>query len=118
MGDEVEVLEGKNAGWIAHISSIADTNGTVVTAGITDTANYELTIDPAVSFSNTDTSLARIDRWTRLGIITDSTTYQDNLDIGIISPFLQLKVAMRGRAYEVNVDEIIVNSKVNQMSSL
>lgn len=102
VGDEVEILSGQNAGYLAHITDISGAHGALQT----------ITIDETVSTGSL-TSIALFDRWKKLGTITDTTLYEANLPIGIDSSFIQFKVEMRGPAREIEVSDLIVNSKTS-----
>ena len=98
VGDEVEVINGVNAGYLAHITTISGAHAAVQT----------ITIDETVT-TGSSTSLARFDRWKKLGTISSSTVYEHSLNIGISSSFIQFKVEMRGLASEVEVSDLIIN---------
>jgi hypothetical protein len=98
VGDEVEVLNGDNAGVLAHISAISGSQGALQT----------FTIDETV-VSSTTTFTARFDRWRKLGVISNSTKYEDMVEVGIESSFCRFKVEMRGLAREMEVESLIVD---------
>lgn len=93
VGDEIEVIAGKNAGMLAHITVISGAYGALQTITIDETG-----------INGSSTSLCRFDRWKKLGVITNSTKYSVPLKIGITSSFIQFKVEMRGfggRSYQI-----------------
>ena len=99
VGDEVEVINGVNAGILAHITTISGNHAAVQT----------ITIDETVT-TGSSTSLARFDRWRKLGTISNTDKYEDCLNIGIQSSFIQFKIEMRGLASEMEISDLIVNS--------
>jgi hypothetical protein len=102
VGDEVEVLNGVNAGTLAHITIISGNHGAIQT----------ITIDETVT-TGSSTSVARFERWKKCGVITNTSKYEDNLNIGINSSFLQLKVELRGLANEQELQEMVLNFNNN-----
>lgn len=102
VGDEVEVLSGANAGVLAHITTISGAHAALQT----------ITIDETV-VSATTTGTARFERWKKVGVISSTTKYEDNVNIGINSSFIQLKVQMRGPASEMAISDLILNSREN-----
>lgn len=106
VGDEVEIMAGDNAGFLAHIDSFTGAHGALQT----------ITLNEASPVSSTSTSRARFDRWKRLGAISSTTIYEAPLPIGIDSSFLQLKVEMRGIPYQMEIADLIVNYKTSVYS--
>lgn len=102
IGDEVEVLNGVNAGYLAHITVISGAHAALQT----------ITIDETVT-TGSSTSLARFERWKKLGTISSTTVYEHSLPIGITSSFVQFKVELRGPASEMELNDIIVNYEVD-----
>lgn len=98
IGDEVEVLDGVNAGYLAHITTITGAHAALQT----------ITIDETVT-TGSSTSTARFDRWKKLGTISSTTVYEHALLIGISSSFIQFKCEMRGPASEMELQDLIVN---------
>ena len=102
VGDEVEVLNGSNAGILAHITTISGAHAALQT----------ITIDETVT-TGSSTSVARFDRWKKLGTISNVEKYEDVLNIGIKSSFIQFKVELRGLASEMELSTMILNNDVN-----
>ena len=102
VGDEVEVLNGVNAGWLAHITTISGSHAALQT----------ITIDESVTTASS-TSTARFDRWEKAGIISNNSKYEDNVNLGINSSFLQLKIELRGLANEMELMDMILNTVEN-----
>ena len=100
VGDEIEVLNGRNAGYLAHITTIVGAHAALQT----------ITIDETVT-TGSGTSLARFDRWKKIGTITSTSVYEQKMNIGISSSFMQFKIEMRGPAREMEVSDFIVVSK-------
>ena len=100
VGDEVEVLAGTNAGWLAHITTIAGAHGAVQT----------ITIDESVT-TGSGTAVALFDRWKKLKPITKNTIREDKVEVGIDSPFVRFKVELRGLEGEMELSELASVSK-------
>jgi len=100
VGDEVEILAGDNAGILAHITVITGAHGALQT----------ITIDETV-VSSTAAARARFDRWKKLGTISSTSVYEQMMNIGIDSSFIQFKVEMRGPIRQLEISELIVSSK-------
>lgn len=103
VGDEVEVLNGSNAGFLAHITTISGNHAALQTITIDETAT-----------TASGSSIARFDRWKKIGVISTNTKYEDNVNVkGITSSFVQLKVEVRGSPPEMELSSMILNSEVN-----
>jgi len=100
VGDEVEVLNGVNAGMIAHITVISGAHAALQT----------ITIDETVT-TGSSTSVANFERWKKLGTLNNNQKYEDSLSVGIKGSFVQLKVIMIGLSSEMALSEMIINSE-------
>lgn len=100
VGDEVEVVGGVNAGYIAHITTISGAHAALQT----------ITVDETVK-TGSSTALARFDRWKKIGTVTSMSIYEQGVNVGIDSSFIQFKVELRGVPVEVEVSDLIVTSK-------
>lgn len=98
VGDEVEVLGGDNAGYLAHITTIAGAHAAAQTITIDETVN-----------NSTATALARFERWEKLGTISSITTYEDVVSSGIRGSFIQYKVELRGPYQELELESMTVS---------
>lgn len=103
VGDEIEVMDGKNAGVLAHITVLSGAHAALQT----------ITIDETVA-SVSSTSQCRFDRWKKLGIINDTSKYAVPQNIGITSSFIQFKVELRGPATDFDVKSLIINPDMQQ----
>lgn len=99
IGDEVEIVQGVNAGVLAHITIISGAHGALQT----------VTIDETVTTASS-TSFAIFDRWKKIGTITSTTTSHQKLNIGIDSSFIQFKVELRGVPNELEIQDLTVVS--------
>ena len=102
VGDEIEVLNGVNAGFLAHITVISGSHAAVQT----------ITIDETVT-TGSSTSIARFDRWKKIGVISTTTEYEKSVNIGVEASFIQFKVEPRGISSEIELNDLIVNSNGN-----
>lgn len=102
VGDEVEVMNGVNAGFLAHITDISGAHAAVQT----------ITIDETVT-TGSSTSIARFERWKKCGIINNTTKYEDVVSIPINSSFIQYKIEPRGLASEIELSELVSNFNSN-----
>lgn len=102
VGDEIEVLNGDNAGLLAHIISISGAHGGAQTFTIDETLPNS---------SSTNISLARIERWKKLGVMDSSTKYEDKVNVGVSGSFIQFKVEMRGPFRELEIESMVLTSK-------
>jgi hypothetical protein len=103
-GNEVTILSGVGAGFIAHISSISVSSGT-----------YTVNLDESCYFiTASDTAEAIWENWTK--IPTTITSTDDNgykvLPIGRSSKKIQFKIELRG--IKPRIEEIIVSNEVSQ----
>lgn len=98
VGDEVEILGGDNAGYLAHITAISGAHAAAQTITIDETVN-----------SSTATALARFDRWKKIGVITNTSKYEDVTTIGLKGSFIQFKIEMRGPVREMEISDLVVN---------
>ena len=102
VGDEVEVLNGVNAGYLAHITTISGAHAAIQT----------ITIDETIT-TGSSTSIARFERWKKLGVISNTSKYEDNLSVPITSSFLQIKGEIRGLANEQEISSMVLNFNTN-----
>jgi hypothetical protein len=100
IGDEVEVIAGKNGGVLAHITTISGAHAALQT----------ITIDETI-VNTSGVSLCRFDRWKKLGVINDTSKYFVPQNIGISSSFIQFKVEIRGPATDFDIKNLVVNTK-------
>ncbi len=100
VGDEIEVLNGKNSGTLAHIIAITGNHAALQTIEIDETVT-----------NGSGGSKIRFDRWKKLGVIDNSTKYFVPLSIGISSSFIQFKVELRGQATDFNIKSLNVHLK-------
>lgn len=100
VGDEIEVLNGKNAGNLAHITAISGSQG----------FSQTITIDETM-VNTSGASVIRFDRWKKLGVITDTTKYVIPLNTGITSSFTQFKVELRGLPRDFEIKSLNINSQ-------
>ena len=105
VGDEIEVIAGRNAGALAHITVISGAHGALQT----------ITIDETVT-GTSGGSLCRFDRWKKLGVINDTSKYTVPLNIGITSSFVQFKVELRGPATDFDIKSLIINKETQTKS--
>lgn len=102
VGDEIEVLNGSNAGFLAHITTISGNHAAVQT----------ITVDETLTTAS-GTSTVRFERWKKLGVISNTEKYEDRVSVPINSSFIQLKVEIRGLANEQELTKMILNYNVN-----
>jgi len=115
VGDEVEILAGDNAGIIAHITAIDDTDGVALPGGVCDdSSGKRITIDETVTAS-TAASLARFDKWRKLASISDTSSSFKYAPDGSQSDEIRYKVAIRGRFKNSELRELI--AQFNQQTA-
>lgn len=99
-GDEVEIVSGMGAGYLAHITTITVDSGT-----------YTVVIDETIqNISANDKAIAVFSNWTKLVEIdaTSSIGYSD-LALNVSGKWIQLKVELRG--IETKIEELqIINT--------
>src|SRR3990172_8746820 len=95
VGDEVEGLTGANAGLLAHITATSGAHGALQT----------VTIDESVTTTTGD-SVGTFQRWKKLGTITSTSVYEQFMNTGIDSSFIQFKVELRGPNRELEIAEL------------
>jgi len=102
VGDEVELIAGVGAGYLAHITEITESSGT-----------YTVTIDETVAgVSADDRAIAIFANWTKLGVIDVNSDDNDygfgKFNIGVNAKWIQFKFELRGQG--ITVEELIVNN--------
>jgi hypothetical protein len=102
VGDEVEVMNGVNAGTLAHITIISGNHAAIQT----------ITIDETVT-TGSSTSIGRFERWKKCGVLTNTSKYEDVVNVGLTGSFVQLKIELRGLASEQEVSELVLNFNNN-----
>lgn len=108
VGDEITVLFGNGSGGTAHITNISLV-----------TTTYTITIDEAITgISTNNESWILIDNWKRFPTdITylDTAGYKQlSFPIQADTPWVQLKVELRGEGSVVGIQELKVVTKANQ----
>jgi hypothetical protein len=105
VGDEVEIVAGMGAGYLAHITAISENSGT-----------YTVDIDETIqNISANDKATAVFGNWKKLIEIdaTSSINYKD-IALNVEGTWLQLKVELRG--IDVKIEELsVINSKHKEM---
>lgn len=106
VGDEVEIVQGVGAGYLAHITAITETGGT-----------YTVTLDEAIRNSSVgDTGLALYQRWTKENVIDSNSPENDvgykTITLNKQSKWTQFKIELRG--IETKLEEIIINNETNR----
>lgn len=86
VGDEVEIVAGEAAGYLAHITAMAGPVGGVTT----------VTVDTTMPVSGLNTSVARLQKWVKLKEITDQSKTWEQFGVGQMtaSNWAQFKVWM------------------------
>lgn len=100
VGDEVEVLSGSGAGYIAHITDIQE--------GATE---WIITLDESVSVTANDKSYVFIQNWKKIGVANNETA--DSILgalCGAKSKWVQVKVELRGVSQPTIEEMQIINS--------
>lgn len=111
VGDEITVLYGNGAGCTAHITNISLV-----------TTTYTITLDEAITgISVSNAGYVLLENWKK---INNSITYIDTSGYKSISfpiqantPWIQIKVEMRGEGRTVGVQELIYDSKLNEVDN-
>ena len=108
VGNEVEILSGRNAGCTFHITSITDTNGVALVP--TDTTTALVNIDEDAPSGDTFKSRVRFDNWVKAGEMTDTgvAVYKFPLQGSDsdgntlnVAEFIEFKIELRGTLMEV-----------------
>jgi hypothetical protein len=106
VGDEVEIISGAGAGYLAHVVSAVNNSGT-----------WTVTIDETIKNSvNNDRGYAIFQNWKKLSTITvdspDNNIGHRAIRIDDKSKWLQLKIELRGQ--EVVVEQLIINNTTHK----
>ena len=96
--DEVEVLVGKGAGALAHITAISLVGGT-----------YTVDLDEAIP-NATGTFQIRVINWKKLGTISSQTIDKKLFRIAKRSTWIQLKIELRGSRRSPELEEFRIES--------
>jgi hypothetical protein len=98
VGDEVEIVSGAGAGYLAHITDIT-----------LDAGTYTVTIDETVeNIAASDTFYFVVDNWTKVETLTSASF--DNFEIGIgkNSKWIQFKIELRG--IDVKIEDLLIDN--------
>ena len=98
-GEEIEIYVGKGAGATAHVSTISLLTGT-----------YTVTLDEAIP-NVSGTAQVFINNFQKIGSITDQSVLDRVLQIFRDSPWVQLKVELRGTVSSPEIDELQLTFK-------
>ncbi|MGV8130920.1 MAG: hypothetical protein ACP5N7_02345 [Candidatus Pacearchaeota archaeon] len=100
VGDEVEILSGSGAGYLAHITNIQEGDSAWI-----------VTLDETISVSANDKSYISIQNWKKAGIGTSETIDKIlNAVCGKNSKWVQLKIELRGVSQPTLEEIQIINS--------
>lgn len=102
VGDEIEIVAGKGAGMLFHISSLTESSGTW-TVNLDETFPYAVNAETMYFYVNNFKKLGEITKETSEGIDHKTVSLNKN------SKFLQLKIELRG--VDVTVEELQVSNK-------
>ena len=95
-GQEVEILVGKGAGAVAHISSVSYSAPT-----------YTITLDEAIPNASGNAGV-RIMNWTKLQEISSQTIQKKLMRIAKNSKWIQLKGELRGTESSPEIEELLL----------
>ncbi len=99
-GMEIEIVRGKGAGAMAHISSVNKVGST-----------YTVVLDEAIPNAS-GTFSGRLMNWTKLGTISSQSIAQKLYKITKRSKWIQLKIELRGATCESpEIDELLLRLK-------
>ena len=98
IGDEIEILSGKGAGFSAHITNIVDGGAT-----------FTITIDTTFP-SASGTFLCRVNNWIQLDAISSQEIEWEDFDIDNESIWIQLKIYLIGKGDSPEVEKLIITS--------
>lgn len=101
-GDEVEIIVGKGAGAIVHISSITGT-----------TPNYTVNLEEEISGA-TGVAHAVVNRWAKLGEISDQTIQKKLFKIAKRAKWIQLKIELRGTESSPELEELLLEFNLSK----
>lgn len=105
VGDEIEIVAGAGAGYLAHITDISENAGL-----------YTVEFDEHIeNWVENDRGLAVFSNWQKISTITskseDNSDGVQNLRIGDVAKWGQFKVELRG--VDVAVESVVINNKIN-----
>lgn len=106
VGDEVEIISGGGAGFIAHIASISRSG-----------FQYTISLDASNPFYvASDTSMIKVDNWTTLETI-DGTTFsgsEKTIPVDANGAWVQFKIVMEGVG--VTIYDVLIPNKAFEQS--
>jgi hypothetical protein len=96
--DEVTVIRGSGGGSCAHVQTITESGGT-----------YTVTLDETITCDSGTTAIARIQRWHRLGDVTDIKNLAtfSKFSTGFESTWIQYKIFMTGNGQSPTLGRIV-----------
>jgi len=95
VGDEITVVRGTGAGWLAHITAIAESGGT-----------YTVTLDETITGA-TGTAVVKVQTWNKIADISDTVGDFSRHAIGAESTWIQFKVFLVGTGVSPLLNRII-----------
>ena len=102
VGQEVEVMVGKGAGALAHISAVNYSAPT-----------YTITLDEAIPNVSGDAAV-RLMNWTKLGAISSQTIAKQLYKIAKRSKWIQFKVELRGTESSPEFEELLLEFNLSK----
>lgn len=107
VGDELEIIQGKQGGWIAHIATISVGGG----VGGVD----RMTLDSAVPLHVASSSgYFMAQNFKKLGTITDTSIQQQLFNILKRSQWIQFKVVMRGNETGPELHDLLLELETSK----
>ncbi len=100
-GDEITIVQGRGSGRIAHVT------GTPTFSN----PNYTVTLDEDI-INVSGTAKARLQKWKKIGIISNVNNFYQTIGIENSSTMIELKCAIVATG-EATIDEIILDNKLN-----
>lgn len=100
IGDELEIVSGAGAGYLAHITNI-----------VLDSGTYTVTIDETIeNIAVNDTFYFVVDNWTKIETLDSVSFDTKEIALGKKSKWIQFKIELRG--IDTQIEDILVdNSK-------
>lgn len=102
VGDELEIVSGAGAGYLAHITNI-----------VLDSGTYTVTIDETVeNIAANDTFYFVVDNWIKVKTLDSTSFDNDVIGIGKNHKWIQFKIELRG--IDTQIEDILIDNGKHQ----
>ncbi len=103
VGDEIQIIQGLGSGKPSHITAMSLSTGT-----------WTVTVDETYTGATTQTFRAKIDKWTKIGSLSNQVVSYLECPIGIQANWVQFKVWLNVTGRKQELESLVIVNQPNQ----